>query len=144
LNRSLSQEAKKMKTDQNKHKLTIGEVARNVGLRTSAIRYYERKGLLESPQRSSGQRRYAVEVVQTIKLIQWGRQAGLGIRDLQILIGNFRSEATARDRWQQIIPPKLDEINAMLKRLSIAKTMLESTLNCTCPTIEDCATALTP
>ena len=39
-------------------KLTISEVARQVGLRPSAIRYYEQRKLLLPPQRVSGQRRY--------------------------------------------------------------------------------------
>ncbi|HYM70543.1 MAG TPA: MerR family DNA-binding transcriptional regulator, partial [bacterium] len=38
--------------------LTIGEVAKRVGLRPSAVRYYERIGILPEPARQSGRRRY--------------------------------------------------------------------------------------
>ena len=44
--------------------LTIGQVAQEVGLNTSAIRYYERVGVLPQPERASGQRRYTEQTIQ--------------------------------------------------------------------------------
>lgn len=49
--------------------LTIGEVAREAGVNTSAIRYYERVGVLPAPDRVSGQRRYTPETVRRLGVI---------------------------------------------------------------------------
>ncbi len=128
-------------TDQIGGGLAIGEVARRAGLRTSAIRYYERNGLLKAPERINGRMRYPVEAVHTIALIQWGRRAGLSIRELHTLLHGYSPETPAGDRWREIIPPKLDEINTLIARLTSAKEELEKTLACMCPTLDDCAVA---
>ena len=47
--------------------LSIGEVARRTGVRTSAIRYYEDAGILPKPARSSGHRRYDADDIRCIK-----------------------------------------------------------------------------
>lgn len=49
--------------------LTIGQVARQVGLKTSAIRYYESVGVLPEPGRAAGQRRYTDETVRRLQVI---------------------------------------------------------------------------
>ena len=53
--------------------LTIGEVARRAGVRTSTIRYYEEAGLLPEPERVGGKRRYEEGILRRLALI--GRQA---------------------------------------------------------------------
>jgi MerR family transcriptional regulator, redox-sensitive transcriptional activator SoxR len=50
--------------------LTIGEVARQSGLRPSAIRFYEKSGLLPTPLRSGGQRRYDASVLRRLAVLQ--------------------------------------------------------------------------
>jgi MerR family redox-sensitive transcriptional activator SoxR len=70
--------------------LTIGEVARRTGLQTSAIRYYERIGLLTRPTRVNGRRRYTVEVLHKIGVIQMARQAGFTIAEVEMLLHDFQ------------------------------------------------------
>src|SRR2546429_10000977 len=57
--------------------LSIGEVARQAGLTASALRYYERAGLLPAPPRRSRQRRYSEAVFGRIYLIRLALEAGL-------------------------------------------------------------------
>jgi MerR family redox-sensitive transcriptional activator SoxR len=56
--------------------LTIGEVARRAGVRTSAIRYYEEAGLLPEPERVGGKRRYEKEILRRLALIGGAKRAG--------------------------------------------------------------------
>ena len=56
--------------------MTIGEVARQVGIATSAIRYYEEIGLLPPPARVNGRRRYDWSAVQRLCVIEYAQQAG--------------------------------------------------------------------
>ena len=48
---------------------TIGEIAKEAGLRTSAIRFYEKEGLLPKPIRAGGQRRYDASVLGRLAVL---------------------------------------------------------------------------
>src|SRR5213080_3633848 len=56
--------------------ISIGEVARRAGLQASAIRYYEKIGLLPKTQRISGQRRYEPNVLNYLEVIDVAKRAG--------------------------------------------------------------------
>ena len=71
--------------------LTIGEVARRAGLNTSAIRYYESRGVLPQPERESGRRRYTEETVQRLHVIEVAKRAGFTLDEARVLL------ATAHD-----------------------------------------------
>ncbi len=56
--------------------LTIGEVARRAGVRTSTLRYYESIGLLPAARRVNGRRRYAPAALRMLAVIHLAQQAG--------------------------------------------------------------------
>ncbi len=67
--------------------LTIGQLAKQVGVRTSTLRYYEKEGLLEPNGRSeSGYRFYAEDAIQTIRLIQRAQRLGFSLADIRPLL----------------------------------------------------------
>jgi len=70
--------------------LSIGEVARQAGIRASAIRYYEQAGLLPAPRRRGGQRRYEPDVVDRLALIAFAQQAGFTISEIRTLFRGVR------------------------------------------------------
>jgi len=72
--------------------LTISQVARQIRLRPSAIRYYERIGLLPAAQRLSGQRGYDPRVLYRLAIIQRARQLGFTLAEIQDLFFGFRIE----------------------------------------------------
>jgi len=118
--------------------MTIGEVAAQVGVRTSAIRFYERKGLLPRPQRINGQRRYQPDVIQNIRLIQLAQRAGFTIGEIRQLLHGFPVDTPPSTRWQTLANPKLEEISALQGKLDTMKTLLELSLDCQCATLNDC------
>jgi MerR family redox-sensitive transcriptional activator SoxR len=63
--------------------LTISEAARQVGLKASAIRYYERIGLLPRAPRMSGQRRYDTTALYRLAIIQRARQLGFTLSEIR-------------------------------------------------------------
>ena len=84
--------------------LTIGELARRVGMRTSALRYYESVGLLPAPRRVSGQRRYDPSTVQLIAVLQTAQQAGFTIAEMQTLVNGLlpaRRPPSAGSAWHK-------------------------------------------
>jgi DNA-binding transcriptional MerR regulator len=89
-------------------KLTIGQLAKRVGLRTSALRYYEEQGLLEPASRTeAGYRLYGAEAEQRLRFIQRAQRLGFSLADIQILLagwqaGNLSDEMiikTAQERY---------------------------------------------
>lgn len=124
--------------------LTIGEVAHRVGLQTSAIRYYERIGLLTPPMRVNGRRRYTVDVLHKIGVIQMARQAGFSIAEVEMLLHDFPTDTTPSQRWQQLATRKITQINAQIKQAFAMRALLEQTLHCQCSTLDECASSDNP
>jgi MerR family transcriptional regulator, redox-sensitive transcriptional activator SoxR len=118
--------------------LTIGELARRVGMRTSALRYYESVGLLPAPQRVSGQRRYDPSTVQLIAVLQ---TAGFTIAEMQTLVNGFAPGTPPAERWQRLAQTKLTEIDALIQRAEQMKRILHNALHCGCLELSDCVVA---
>jgi MerR family redox-sensitive transcriptional activator SoxR len=137
LNPGLSQEA--LSIDLDPADLTIGAVAARLGLRASAIRYYERVGLLPAPRRSGGQRRYEPSIVQTLAVIQLAQQAGFTLSEIEHLLHGFGSATPPPERWQALALDKIRELDRRMEQLGAMRRMLEQTLGCSRATIGDCA-----
>src|SRR5437016_12235722 len=87
--------------------LTISEVARQVGLQASAIRYYERIGLLPRAPRISGQRRYETTALYRLAIIQRARQLGFTLTEIRHLFFGFRDVTRLAERWRDLPESKL-------------------------------------
>ena len=122
--------------------MSIGEIARQAGLRASAVRYYERAGLLPAPRRTSGQRRYDPAILDRIALIQFARQAGFTIGEIYTLFEGFEEETPMSLRWQTLAREKLLEVEALMDRARRMRTLLGRALACGCLRLEDCARAI--
>ena len=119
--------------------LTIGEVARRAGVRTSTLRYYESIGLLPAPRRANGRRRYAPAAVQMLGVIQLAQQAGFTIAEIQTLLHGFAAETPPAERWRPLAEHKLGEIDALIARAQHMKQILEALLQCGCLRLEECS-----
>jgi DNA-binding transcriptional MerR regulator len=122
--------------------MTIGEVAKRAGLAPSAIRYYEKSGLIPAPHRRSRQRRYEPEVLGRIALIQLARDAGFTIRETRTLIAGFAPNTKPSARWRTLAERKLAEIDAQMARARRMRALLKEGFRCGCPALEDCERAL--
>src|SRR5215475_6586722 len=119
--------------------LAISEVARQVGLRSSAIRYYERMGILPPAARISGQRRYDRTVLYRLAVVQRARQAGFALDEIKVLVGGFAEGIRADARWRRLADRKLTELNALAERIATMQALLERLkANCHCKTLEIC------
>ena len=63
--------------------MKIGELARNAGLRASAIRYYERLGIISTPDRTGNQRRYAGDALHRLLLVRFARDMGFTLAEIK-------------------------------------------------------------
>lgn len=118
----------------------IGELARQAGMATSAIRYYERIGLLPPSKRVNTKRRYDESTLQKLSVIRMAQHAGFTIAEIQTLLHEFPVDTSPSERWQGLASKKIVELNELINRVQAMKSLLEQTLQCHCVRIEDCAT----
>lgn len=118
--------------------LSIGEVARESGKATSAIRYYEEIGLLPEPVRVAGRRRYRREVVRSLAVIETAQRAGLTLDEIRLLLQASPDDGAVTDRLREVAERKLPELEALIERAELVRGWLEDAARCVCPTLDDC------
>ena len=119
--------------------LTVSQVARQVGLRPSAIRYYERIGVLTPAQRVSGQRRYDSTALHRLAVVQRARQTGLTLPEIRELFFGFREATPASKRWKKLSQRKLVELDSQLEHIRAMQRLLRKLMqHCHCHTLEQC------
>jgi MerR family transcriptional regulator, redox-sensitive transcriptional activator SoxR len=97
--------------------MTIGEVAHQGGIATSAIRYYEEIGLLPLPARVNGRRRYDRSTVQRLRVIERAQQAGFTLGEIRELFFGFAVGTPPAARWEVLAHRKLSELEEQLRRV---------------------------
>jgi MerR family redox-sensitive transcriptional activator SoxR len=118
--------------------LTIGEVARRAGLKTSAIRYYELVGVLPEPERVSGQRRYGEEVVRRLEMIDVAKRAGFSLEEAAALFAAGTERAPAGTQLRTLAERKLPDVRALIERAEAMAAWLTTATGCDCETLDAC------
>lgn len=103
----------------------IGDLAAEFGVTTSALRYYERRGLLTSTARAGGRRCYDAAAVRRLAFIRLGQQAGLSLDDIALMFAGNDGAA-----WRSAAELRFARIKAELVQLQSAKNLLEQALRC--------------
>ncbi|MGA8295884.1 MAG: MerR family transcriptional regulator [Acidimicrobiales bacterium] len=119
--------------------MTIGEVAARAGIAPSAIRYYEKAGLLKAPHRVNGRRVYSAEVEHQLIVILFSKATGFTLPEIKLLLHGFPEKTTASARWKRLARGKIVEMERILARAGAMKEMLESLMGCRCRKLEQCA-----
>jgi MerR family transcriptional regulator, redox-sensitive transcriptional activator SoxR len=120
--------------------LEIGEVARRAGLRPSAVRYYESRGLLAPDRRNAGGRRlYSAEAVERLALIRFARNIGFSLDEIRSLFHGFPEETPPSERWTGLVELKLSELEAMSRRIETMRAALHRMARCRCVDLDQCA-----
>jgi MerR family redox-sensitive transcriptional activator SoxR len=119
--------------------LSIGEVAAKAGVNVSAIRFYERQGLLPEPERAGGQRRYTDAVVQRLGVIDAAKQAGFSLEEVGVLLASTDQGAPAHEQLQALASQKLPEVDALIERAQTMRGWLLAARECGCETLDVCA-----
>jgi MerR family transcriptional regulator, redox-sensitive transcriptional activator SoxR len=118
--------------------LTIGEVAAAVGLKTSAVRYYERVGVLPEPERASGQRRYRAETIGRLRTIRAAQQAGFALAEIARLLRGAE-DGRAAEELRVLAERRLPDVETLIERAEAMKRWLELAAECRCSTLDVCA-----
>jgi MerR family redox-sensitive transcriptional activator SoxR len=123
--------------------MTIGSLARQAGVRPSAVRYYERMGLLPPPLRRSGRRDYDPDAVAQLAVVQFALATGFTVRDTRQLIRGFSPGVATSARWRALAATKREEIDGLIARAKTMKALLQRiSTNCRCEALVDCGRGL--
>ena len=104
---------------------TIGEVAERAQVATSAVRYYERKGLLSPDERVAGQRRYRAQTLRRLVFIRMMQDAGLALEEIRGILG-----ANDVREWKAIASRRLQVLDQEIVQLEHAREVLAAALMC--------------
>jgi MerR family transcriptional regulator, redox-sensitive transcriptional activator SoxR len=118
--------------------LTIGQIARQAGLRTSAIRYYESVGLLPEPRRESGQRRYGNATLRRLRVIDVAKRAGFSLDEARVLLATGNGGPPAYAQLRDLAERKLPEVDELISRAQAMRAWLLTASDCTCETLDVC------
>jgi DNA-binding transcriptional MerR regulator len=118
------------------HTVTITELADQTGLATSALRFYERKGLLRPVGRRGGVRVYRPEAAEQVALIDILKIAGFTLAEIARFVDTDGRTALG---WREQAQEKLTELDARAEALELARTILRHTVACPAPSLEQCS-----
>ena len=123
--------------------MSIGEVARRMGLRSSAIRYYEKLGLIPKPPRVSGRRRYDERALERLAMVRFAKHVGFSVAEIKVLLGGVEGRPPT-ERWRKLAAVKVAQVDAFLARAREIRTLLADTLTVQCPKLVERGRALPP
>ena len=122
--------------------LTIGEVARRSGVASSALRFYEERGLIASERASSGHRRYARAVLRRIAFIVFAQRVGLTLDEIGAELAKLPPDrAPNRRDWSRLSRSWSSRIDQRIAELQRLKVGLTECIGCGCLSLERCKLA---
>lgn len=111
-----------MVQSQGAESLTIGKLAAAAGVGVETIRFYQRRGLLETPTRDAGIRRYGAEDLRRLRFIRQAQAAGFTLEEIRELIDLDASEDRARAR--ELAKARIDVLGEKIAELEQARESL--------------------
>jgi len=122
--------------------MKIGELAAQAGLAPSAIRYYEKMGLLRPAERTGGQRRYSSAALDRVLLIRFASEMDFTLAEIKLFLNGFRENTPVSTRWRKLTTGKIAELQQRLTFTRRLLNLLERLQHCHCVELHQCVTGL--
>ena len=119
--------------------LTIGEVAHRSGFPPSALRFYEREGLLRTTRTSGGQRRYERSVLRRLAFIRAARTIGVGLDEVRDGLERLPDGRTpTKADWTRLSRSWRARLDEQIDALVALRDGLDSCIGCGCLSLQRC------
>jgi len=118
--------------------MRIGEIARRAGVRPSAIRFYEKAGILPPAFRQNGQRSFSADAVLHLGIIAVAREAGFSVAEIRTLFRGFDAGASASKRWKRLARKRLKDLDLLVVKIRHMQSLLRKAIRCQCLDLKDC------
>ncbi len=120
--------------------LTIGDLADRSGVATSALRFYETKGLIESQRTDGNQRRYVRATLRRVALIRAGQELGLSLAELADALATLPHDRTPNKRdWERLSHAWRKRLDGQIAELIALRDDLTDCIGCGCLSLKSCA-----
>ena len=117
---------------------SIGEVAERAGVSVSAIRYYERRGLLPEAERAGGRRRFDETIIRRLEVIDIAKRAGFSLDEVRGLLTSIDGGAPAHEPLRALAARTLPAAAAAIGRAQKRRDWLAAAGACGCDSLEEC------
>ena len=119
--------------------LTIGQLAERAGVATSALRFYESRGLIASVRTAGNQRRYLQSTLRRVAFVRTAQRIGLTLDEIGSALATLPDGRTpTKSDWHRLSNawrPRLDE---QIRRIELMRDRLDSCIGCGCLSLKSC------
>ena len=120
--------------------LSIGEVAERSGMAASAIRFYDRQGLIQAERTPSGQRRFRRDVLRRIACIRIAQRVGLSLDEIVTALADLPADrAPNKQDWERLTRGWRDRLDQRIALLEALRGGLSSCIGCGCLSLRTCS-----
>jgi MerR family transcriptional regulator, redox-sensitive transcriptional activator SoxR len=120
--------------------LTIGELSTRSGVSQSALRFYEREGLISAWRTDGNQRRYASVTLRRVALVQAGKAAGIPLERIRDALAKLPAGKTPTKRdWERLSRSWARELGERIATLESVRDRLTTCIGCGCLSLRTCA-----
>ncbi|MCP3817862.1 redox-sensitive transcriptional activator SoxR [Streptomyces sp. A3M-1-3] len=122
--------------------ITVGELSARSGVPASALRFYEREGLISSRRTAGNQRRYTRDTLRRVAFVRASQAVGIPLADVRHALGLLPEDRTpTREDWACISQHWHDDLDARIRQLERLRNQLSECIGCGCMSISKCALA---
>jgi MerR family redox-sensitive transcriptional activator SoxR len=120
--------------------LTVGELAERSGLTPSALRFYEREGLIRSRRTTGNQRRYARDTLRRVAFVRTSQRLGITLAAIREVLGLLPDDRTpTREDWVRISEYWRTDLDNRIRTLQRLRDRLTDCIGCGCLSLDSCA-----
>ena len=122
--------------------LTITDVARRSGVASSALRFYEARGLIASERAGSGHRRYPRAVLRRIAFIVFAQKIGLSLDEIGAELSKLpHNRVPERADWAKLSADWTRRVDRQIGELQRLRDGLTQCIGCGCLSLQQCQLA---
>ncbi|AWI28699.1 redox-sensitive transcriptional activator SoxR [Streptomyces sp. ICN441] len=119
--------------------VTVGELAHRSGAAPSALRFYEREGLISSRRTSGNQRRYSRDTLRRVAFIRTSQRLGIPLAAIREVLGLLPDDRTpTREDWARISECWREDLDARIRTLQRLRDNLTECIGCGCLSLDRC------
>ncbi|MDZ5621931.1 redox-sensitive transcriptional activator SoxR [Nocardioides bizhenqiangii] len=120
--------------------LTIGQLAERSGVATSAIRFYEEKGLIRSTRTTGNQRRYEQSTLRRVAFVRAAQRVGLTLEEVAAALATLPdNRAPTKSDWHRISREWKPRLEEQIRRIRLLEQRLDSCIGCGCLSLKSCS-----
>ena len=120
--------------------LTVAEVSARSGFAASALRFYEREGLISATRTTGNQRRFERNVLRRLAFVRAARNVGLSLEEIAAALATLPDgRSPTRADWSRLSRTWRHRLDDQIAALSRLRDGLESCIGCGCLSLRHCA-----